>query len=435
MRAIFVLLALFALTLAACQPIAPVEQTSPAETSPTRGFTPSPALTQTETPTSPPTSGGPATLVIWVPPQFDPNSDSPAGEIFKSRLQAFSQRMPGVQVQVRVKAEEGPGGLYDSLSTASAAAPDALPDLVALPPQILQATALKGLLQPYDSLTIAMSDPDWYEYARQLAYLQSSLFGLPFAGDALLLVHRSEAVNGAVDGALRDWQAVLDAEEPLMFAAADPQALFTLSQYQANGGTVSDDQGRPSLAAEPLEGVLTFIAQANQAEVMPDWLIEYHDYAQLWQAFQDQRADQTIAWTSQYLTSQADELAATPLPTSSGEPYTLTTGWVWALARPHGGNLELSTRLAEFLTESSFLAEWTQALGYMPPRPSALEAWTDPVLQEQIAPVALSARLIPPVDVLTNLGPALQQATLAVLTKQNDPATAAETASQSLTSP
>ena len=81
---------------------------------------------------------------------------------------------------MRIKAPDGPGGLLDSLTTASAAAPLALPDLVALPRPIMETAALKGLVHPYQNLTSPIDEPDWYPYARQLARLQDSIFGIAF---------------------------------------------------------------------------------------------------------------------------------------------------------------------------------------------------------------------------------------------------------------
>jgi ABC-type glycerol-3-phosphate transport system substrate-binding protein len=103
--------------------------------------------------------------VIWLPPQFATTSDSAAGEILQSRLDEFSAEQSGIRIQVRVKPVDGPGGLLDTLTTASAAAPLALPDLIALPRPMLETAALKGLLHPYNDL---IPEPDWFEYAGSL---------------------------------------------------------------------------------------------------------------------------------------------------------------------------------------------------------------------------------------------------------------------------
>ncbi|RPH57050.1 MAG: hypothetical protein EHM81_12165, partial [Chloroflexi bacterium] len=97
-------------------------------------------------------------------------------------------RRPGLQIEVRVKAESGPGNLLNSLSATRAAAPSILPDLVALSRADLEAATANGLLHSLDGLTTLPDDPDWYPYARQMAHIQNTTFGLPFAGDALVLV-------------------------------------------------------------------------------------------------------------------------------------------------------------------------------------------------------------------------------------------------------
>src|SRR3990172_8842538 len=166
----------------------------PVDVAPTLSAAPPASATPPPTPQITNTPSGRKVLKLWLPPQFDPNLDTPASQILKARLEEFTARRPDVRVEVRLKALQGTGGLLDSLITASAAAPLALPDLVALPRPVLETAALKGFLHPFDDLINDLEDPDWYDYARQLARLQDSQFGQPFAGDALILVYRQEIV-------------------------------------------------------------------------------------------------------------------------------------------------------------------------------------------------------------------------------------------------
>jgi ABC-type glycerol-3-phosphate transport system substrate-binding protein len=371
-------------------------------------------------------------LRVWLPPAFDPASGSDAGALLQARLDEFAQQHTGVEIEVRIKALSGPGGLMDSLTTASAAAPRALPDLVALPRDLMEIAALKGLLTPYDNLTSTLeTSSDWYEYAQQLARLQNSVYGIPFAGDAMLLAYRPEVLPVSP----ADWPATLQTGLPLAFPAADPKALFTMALYQASGGAVLDDQGRPFLDAEILTEVLTFYAQAEQAGVMPAWLAEFQNDDAVWGAFQDSQAEMAATWSTRFLAEPVAGVSAASIPTPDGKPFTLATGWVWALASHQPERQALSVELGEFLTESRFLAGWTEAIGLLPSRPSALSAWSDPGLRAMMTPVALSARLIPSGDVLTGLGGALQQATLQVLTQQSNPVAAAQEAAAGLTGP
>jgi maltose-binding protein MalE len=149
-------------------------------------------------------------LQIWLPPEFDPGSGTPAGDVLQAHLDEFARRRAGVRIEVRVKAVDMPGGLLDALTSASAAAPLILPDLIALPRSSLEAAALKGLLHPYEGLSTALEHPDWYEYARKRVRIQASTYGLPFAGDARVLVYRPEAVAAPPT----DWQDMLELTGP-----------------------------------------------------------------------------------------------------------------------------------------------------------------------------------------------------------------------------
>ncbi len=434
------ILVLLCLLLAGCQglPLAsgttsPGSTAAPSESpTPTTGAAPSP--TSAETPPPLVTPSGTVTLRLWMPPQFDPASETPAGDLLRARLDAFTTQNPNVRLEVRLKALEGPGGLLDALAAASAAAPLALPDLIALPRPLLESAALKGLLYPYGSLTTSLEEDTWYEYARQLAYLQNSTFGLPFAGDALLLVYRPVIVEQPP----QDWDTAVAISGTLTFAAADPQAFFTLSLYQASGGAVQDEQGRPYLDEDILNQVLTFYQQAEQVGVMPYWLTQYETYDQVWDAYAQSQSPMVVAWASRFL-NEAEGLpvgaAGALIPTPEGKAYSLATGWVWALASPQPERQAMSAQLAEFLIADEFLGEWAVAAGYLPVRTGGLSAWTDASLRSLLRQVALAAQLYPSADVSSSLGPALERATVQVLKQQSDPLSAAKSAAESLKSP
>lgn len=390
-----------------------------------------PPTTRTPPPPSP-TPQEPQVLRLWVPPQFDPASKAPAGRLFKARLDEFQELNPGVVIETRLKAVDGPGGLLDSLTTASAAAPQALPDLVALPRDLLETAALKGLLLPLDDLTDALDEPDWYPYATELASLGSDVYGFPFAGDALAQAYRPALTPDP----LTDFQDALGSSAPVIFPAAGDQSDFTLALYQAEGGEPVDDQGRPYLDPRLLTQVLSFYTSAEATGVMsPTLLTQLQTEEQVWDAFMGQRVGSAILWSSTFLQNQSGNLGLAPIPTHRGAPFTLATGWVWALAGRDQSKRELSVELAEFLTDSQFLAEWTPAAGYLPSRPSASSQWPKQQMRPIIDQIALSARLFPPKDILSSLDNPLQQAVLSVLKKESTPLSAAEDAAASLTGP
>lgn len=406
-------------------PAAPTGGVLPSAT-PTRA-----ALGSGPTTTAPPALAGPVILRLWLPPRFNPADNTKSGVLLQSRLDAFSAQHANVRVEVRVKTVDGPGGLLDSLTTASAAAPGALPDLVALDRSMLETAALKGLLHPYDGMTSAIDNPDWFDYARQLAHVQNSTFGLPFAGDALVMVYHPASLHTPPP----DWAAALKIGGPLAFPAADPQALVTLAFYQSLGGAVRDDQGRPTINSDSLTGVFNFYREAEQAGLMPYWLTQLAGDDQVWEAFSANHTLMAATWASRYLSSTITNTAVAPLPTQNKTPFTLATGWVWALASPQPERQALGVQLAEFLTEGGFLAEWTQAAGYLPTRPSALNAISNATLQAMLKEIVTSAVLHPSADVLNSLGPAIEQASVQVLKKQIDPIGATQLAVKNLSGP
>ena len=66
---------------------------------------------------------------------------SPAGNLLRARLDDFMQAHPEIVVDVRVKSSSGPGSLLEALTSTNAAAPAAVPGLIALNRSDLEAAA------------------------------------------------------------------------------------------------------------------------------------------------------------------------------------------------------------------------------------------------------------------------------------------------------
>jgi len=422
-RLFFLLLIIF---VVGCTAAPPGAETPLPESTLTSTETPVPTLEITE-----PKSEGPIILKVWVPPQFDPASDSPAGKLFQARLDEFAARRSNVNIEVRIKDVEGPGGILDTLTTAIAAAPLAVPDLVALPQHGVEIAAENNVIHPFDGLTTILDDPDWYNFARQLSFLQNSTFGVPFAGDALLMNYRPEQVVAPPV----DWAASLAITSTLTFPAADQNALVTLLHYQSLGGSLIGENDQLMLDEATLTDVLTYYQQASVSELMPFWLTQYETDEQSWQAYEQMQADLAITWVSRYLTLLPDDTEAAPIPTFNGDPFTLADGWVWALTANNPERQLLAAQLAEFLTTSEYLASWSEAAGLIPPHPSSLTAWDNSAHKTLLTQIAPNAQLMPSLEVTTILGPILQQATVSVLKAEADAVTAAQSAVEKLSVP
>jgi spermidine/putrescine-binding protein len=425
--------------LAACLILAGCEMGSwlpawmqpPSPTSPT-GEVVEGTATATATPKPSATPAPDRKLVIWLPPQFDPSlPDSTAGKILQEQLQAFVKEHPDMAVEVRIKATGGAGGMLESLAAAGAAAPDALPDLVALPRSDLETAALKGLVYPFNQGLALANDPDWYNFARQMSLVEGASYGLPFAGDALVLVYRPAQLPVVP----ASWSNLFNQGLVLAFPANDPQAVFTLALYQGAGGEVKDPQGRPTLNAEILNRTLQEFQAGVTTQTLPAWLTQLVDDEAAWDSYNDQRSACLVTWASQYLSRLPADSSVTALLPVGDTAYTLADGYVWASARPPELQHELLYDLSGSLTESNFISRWTAAAGYLPPRPTALAAWPNQNLQSLLSQVVLSARLRPPNDINIILGPVVRDAVLQILKGEKDALQASQAAAERVKGP
>ena len=387
-------------------------------------MTPTPETTLSVTPTPEPVTS----LTLWVPPEMDPNLETKASRLFANRLQVFSDLNDGIEITVRVKAMSGAGGLLDALTATSAAAPDALPDLIALPRPDLENAALKGLIFPLDGLTEIPDDTDWYGFTREMALLQGSTFGLPFAADSLILVYRPAALPEFPS----DWTALVESGTVLAFSAGSDSYLFPMALYQAAGGIVQDNQRRPALELEPLTEVFRLIDVGAQSGTFPDSLIQYQTTAQVWTAFREGQVNLAVSWFSNYLKEGLADTAMVPLLPMSDRSVSYGTGMSWAVASPQDHRHPVAVSLAEYLVQPEFLSEWTAAGGYLPPRPSALEGWQNQGLRGIVSQVALMTKLQPSNDIIASLGPVLREATRQIIQDLLDPVQAAQIAVESL---
>jgi multiple sugar transport system substrate-binding protein len=414
-RALRITLSLLFIFLAGCSSLAPfLAQSTPTPVpviSSPQGTpatsTPEPEATETQH-----SANEPRILRLWLPPQFDPNAGTESANLLKQRLADFETQHPGLEIEVRIKAEEGEVNILNALSVTSMAAPNALPDLVALSRPALETAALKGLLHPIDGLSTTLQDPNWYGYARQLGQIENIGYGLPFAGDVFSLVYRSEL------GELTNWEEILASEGVLSFPAGDPQGLVGLSLYASGGGEIVNPQGLPTLDQAVLTRLLSLIEDGLGASMLSPSLAIVGTDAQALQLYRDRNANMVITWASNYRPVSDEQII--PLPGLDEIPYSLATGWMWSLAGSNAENQALAVELAEYLIADEFIGEWTRAAGYLPTRPSSVDE-QDPIITALIE----SAKPIPSNDVLSVLGQLMQDALIRVLNGERPAAVAA----------
>ncbi|HTX79670.1 MAG TPA: extracellular solute-binding protein [Longilinea sp.] len=398
--------------------------------SPPASATPTLAATKTMAAPTPQPTESSIVLTLWLPPQFDPSAKTPAAQALSDRLKAFTDANPNVKIDVRIKAISGTSGLLETLTAASQAAPSSMPSLIALTRSQLEEAAAQDLILPLDGLTTAMSDKDWYSYAQQLAALDDHLYGLPLAGDSLVFMQRS-----ILNASMQDtWSALLDANQPILFAATDPQAAVTLAFYQSLGEPWTENNSHPALQADTLTKVLELYASGSANGTFPSWISNYKTDAQAWRSFQQGRGDRVITWFSTGSTDAlAGNLSMHLIPSLGQGSATLADGWVLCLAEPKLERRAASIRLAEFLTSSESLAAWGPVSGYLPTRPSTLSAW--PANSQALIKVIALSAIVPPSGLTDTTRRALEQAASQVIMGQSSPQQAVEAVSNLLSNP
>jgi multiple sugar transport system substrate-binding protein len=375
--------------------------------------TPAPLPTSTSTPVSSqatqsltreaPAVAEPEILRVWLPPQFDPNANNPAAVLLKERLQDFEADHPGLELDVRIKSESGDADLLSSLAITSMAAPYALPDLIALPRPALESAAQKGLIKPLD-FSREPQGPEWYPFAQKLAEIDGMPYGLPFAGDALVMVYRPDLVW------IKSWDDILLSDSQLVFAGADPEAETALSLYASAGGELTDSQGKPTLNQDVLIKVLELFSKGRGVSLFPDASKNISSDDQILQEYRNQRTDIGILHFSKFRASQ-DGLYQ-PLMGLGEEPhFTFANGWMWTITGQSPEKQQLAMDLGKYLTADEFLAPWIKESGYLPTRRFNT---TEPV-DETVQNVITAAQPMPPADTIAILGPLMQEAVLRVL--------------------
>ena len=366
---------------------------------PTRQSTPTPTATVTPTP---PVEQTARLLRVWLPSQFNPAADNAPAKLLAQRLSRFESEHTGLKIDIRLKNADADGEILDDLSVTSAAAPSLLPDLILLTRPDLEAAVLKGLLHPMDGLSTSLDDPNWYSYAQQLGHIQNTGYGLPFMGNALVLVYYPEL------GTIVKWEDVLSSKGQLVFPAGNPDGLIGLSLYASAGGQILDAEGLPTLDEEALTRVLTLIQEGQSKKVFPASLANVTNDAQTMQIYRTGTANKGIVWVVNYHPESDGALA--PLPGLDETPFSYATGWVWALAGSDPENQQLAAKLAEYLVADDFITEWTRATGYLPTRPSSVAEG-----DRTMSAILESAHPVPASDILAALGPLMQEALTRVL--------------------
>jgi multiple sugar transport system substrate-binding protein len=366
-------------------------------------------------------------LEVWIPPQFNPYEDSDAAQLLSEQFKSFLVQNPQVNLDIRVKAASGQGSIIDTLTYASQVAPDALPSLVLLSRSDLETAAEKGLIQPIESFSSEIDDSDWYDFARDMGIVQGTVYGLPFAADALGLVYH----NMSLTSNQPSWNDLQVLSNSLIFPAADQTVLATLGLYFSANGTIQNAQGQPALDTNALTTTLSAYSNGLAAGILSPNLLDLQNDDQAWDKFHVSNADAIITWASRQL--QSDEnLRLALLPTLGVNSVTLAKGWVWCIPEINKEKEQYAISLAQHLSNPDFLIKWNRVSGYLPVRLSSISAWENPVTQDTLTKMLLSARLRPNTSQISSLTAVIKTAIQEVMLGQSSATVSAQNAVESL---
>jgi ABC-type glycerol-3-phosphate transport system substrate-binding protein len=373
------------------------------------------------------------TLVMWTSEDYAPTSEIKGGERLIDQIQDF-EREHDVQVRVLLKKRAGVGGLLDFLTTASAAAPSVLPDLITLSASDLYRAAQAGLVQPLDGL-VSPELLDQFDFATALTRLGETTMGVLYQADLQHLVYDASVV---IEQTPRTWDALYDSDTPFVFvptAPSDGVNDVILIQYLALGGRLTSGAGQPSLDVERLTQVLEFFQQAVQAGVVPESVLDLTDANIAWATYRIGEAGMVQVPASTYLSDRAglSNTSFGPVPLHITGTTTIGDGWALAIVTQDVERQGMAIALMEHLLSQENNGTWTLDAGRLPARYATFEVWNedDPYLPF-IRNLLAQAKPAPNPDLAAAVGGPLAEALAKVLSGQETPADAAQAAAEAV---
>ncbi len=393
-----------------------------------------PAVTDTpetdETPEAEPPTETPEptqetyTIRLWVPPQFDPEQDIPGGKALASAISAYTELHPNISVTVRIKATSGDSSMINTLTAAKHVAKDTLPSLVLLSRSNMETAVQRGLAQPIPTSIFSDSN-SWYGYARQSAVIDNTIYGIPVAGDCLVLAYRPAKTGSE----LTDWKDILTRGLPIGFAPSSAASLFGTFIYLNQGSKLTNEQGQSYLDQQKLTDALSFFLSGGQNGAFPPSLAQLVDQSQLWQRFNDGTMSIIVSQFSSFRHYQNSDITVRDLPLNEGfTDYPLVSSWNLVMTENNTVIQEEAAKFAEFLADLLINDGFSQEAGYLPVRKTDHPAWEDDPQLKLITNVCENGTLIPNNQIANKIVPVINNAVTQVIKNQMSPELAAQDA-------
>jgi ABC-type glycerol-3-phosphate transport system substrate-binding protein len=315
----------------------------------------------------------PEQLRIWLPAEIGARTPG-AAETLTMQLREFNARHPELELVVEQKPFDGPGGILAYLRAGREVAPGILPDVVAVPGQMIEDPSVRELLTPLEELVAPAAFADLYPAAEDQAGHDGQLYGVPFALTGL--AHLASAPSETAALTDLDWTRFISLTTNTLTLPADSRdgALFGLEFYLDSGGRISNDAGQVVLDVEPLAQALEQI-RLGRPNLGQSYQLKSLDEA--WQSYQAGLS--THVWTRsdfQQALLAGGALPETqvnaPVPGPGGPLTPLVSGWAWSISVDDPARQALAAELIDFLTEPDNLTRWSAESQTLPPRREVL---------------------------------------------------------------
>jgi ABC-type glycerol-3-phosphate transport system substrate-binding protein len=318
------------------------------------------------------------TLRIWLPPSIAERTEAGAS-VLTDQISLYEQENPQVTLVLERKRARGSGSILDYLRTGHLIAPGIMPDLVAVPTDLLPTMASENLIQPLDGRLDDKAVENLFPPALSLAQPESNLLGYPFAlGSLPHLAYNNNVLTGTLP---LTWERLIENDEHNYVFAADGMdgALLALQFYLDVGGNLVDETGQSTLELDPLVGALSYIENGQEQGLFAPQSSTISTTDQAWQIFLSGGGNISQT-TADYFLGQSVEslpIAYTIIPGIDSPLTPLVDGYAWAVTATDPVKQEQSISLIETLTTPENLASWSQASNILPSRRDALDAWPE----------------------------------------------------------
>ncbi|MEM8859698.1 MAG: hypothetical protein AAGD96_15330 [Chloroflexota bacterium] len=412
---------LSACELQATQNSAPASDTAPTVIVPTPVDTPEPSFNEPVNEENAVREAALRAITIWVLPEIEISTDTPAGNIFTQQIDTFDANHPEVELNLEQKSIVGEGSLFDYFATAKNVAPNILPDLVLVPHNVLPELVEQEIVFPLDELISAEEFQDLYPAADQLVVVNDSSYGYPYAISGLTHAAYNTAVYSDTLPSRLD-QIIGTTLRPAFPAAGKEGAELLLQLYVDEGGQIYNNEGELEFENTPMLVALRRIQALRASDLIDPSVGDIADREEMWLSYKSGASNLILTTDQLFLTEYREtaDLGFDRFPGSIGglEPY--TEGWVWAVSTADPVRQALAIELLTWMSNGPNMADWTFASQSLPARQSALQLWP----QDDYATFLdqeLQRATVKPEILDSNVGSILQGAMQALFAADNPP--------------